>query len=219
MPRLGGGALDDRARHGRLRPIDAPAAPADDRRRLRRPAGGAPGRAWSWTGLTWPACPGAARWCSAWRPAPGARAPAGAPRLRQRRPRPATPHQQPAGPGGGDSLPGPVARRAVRRFLARTSADPDLPVEALVRAYVEPLRRPGTLAAMRRFVRDTAATQPIDLGAISRPDAGGRAAGRPDRAAGHAGGDRCPHPERASTSRSPAAGMRSSSRRPTAWSR
>ena len=62
-----------------------------------------------------------------------------------------------------------IARRVVRRFLARTSADPDLPVEALVQAYVEPLRKPGTLAAMRRFVRDTAATQPIDLGAISAP--------------------------------------------------
>ena len=62
-----------------------------------------------------------------------------------------------------------VARRVVRRFLARTSVDPDLPIEALVRAYVEPLRQPGTLAAMRRFVRDTAATQPIDLGAIKAP--------------------------------------------------
>lgn len=62
-----------------------------------------------------------------------------------------------------------VARRVVRRFLARTSADPDLPVEALVRAYVDPLRRPGTLAAMRRFVRDTAASQPIDLGTIRAP--------------------------------------------------
>ena len=62
-----------------------------------------------------------------------------------------------------------LARRAVRRFLARTSVDPDLPVETLVRAYVEPLQRPGTLAAMRRFVRDTAATAPIDLTAISAP--------------------------------------------------
>lgn len=62
-----------------------------------------------------------------------------------------------------------LARAAVRRFLVRSSADPDLPVEALVRAYVDPLRRPGTLAAMRRFVRDTAATQPIDLGAITAP--------------------------------------------------
>lgn len=62
-----------------------------------------------------------------------------------------------------------IARRVVRRFLARTSADPDLPVEALVRAYVEPLSLPGTLTAMRRFVRDTAATQPIDLGAIMAP--------------------------------------------------
>lgn len=62
-----------------------------------------------------------------------------------------------------------VARVAVRRFLVRASADPDLPVETLVRAYVEPLALPGTLAAMRRFVRDTAATQPIDLGAITAP--------------------------------------------------
>jgi pimeloyl-ACP methyl ester carboxylesterase len=62
-----------------------------------------------------------------------------------------------------------VARRVVRRFLARTSADPDLPVEALVRAYVDPLREPDTLAAMRRFVRDTAATPPIDLARIMAP--------------------------------------------------
>jgi 4,5:9,10-diseco-3-hydroxy-5,9,17-trioxoandrosta-1(10),2-diene-4-oate hydrolase len=62
-----------------------------------------------------------------------------------------------------------VARRVVRHFLARTSVDPDLPVETLVRAYVEPLQRPGTLAAMRRFVRDTAATEPIDLTTITAP--------------------------------------------------
>ena len=62
-----------------------------------------------------------------------------------------------------------VARRVVRHFLSRTTADPDLSVDALVRAYVEPLRRPGTLAAMRRFVRDTAASQPIDLGTIRAP--------------------------------------------------
>jgi pimeloyl-ACP methyl ester carboxylesterase len=60
-----------------------------------------------------------------------------------------------------------VARVAVRRFLVRASADPQLPVESLVHAYVDPLRRPGTLAAMRRFVRDTAATPAIDLGAIT----------------------------------------------------
>ena len=62
-----------------------------------------------------------------------------------------------------------VARAAVRRFLVRASADPNLPLETLVRAYVEPLQQPGTLAAMRRFVRDTAATEPIDLGAITAP--------------------------------------------------
>lgn len=62
-----------------------------------------------------------------------------------------------------------VARAVVRRFLVRASADPNLPVDTLVRAYVEPLRRPGTLAAMRRFVRDTAATQPIDLRTIAAP--------------------------------------------------
>jgi pimeloyl-ACP methyl ester carboxylesterase len=62
-----------------------------------------------------------------------------------------------------------VARAAVRRFLVRASADPNLPVETLVRAYVEPLGMPGTLAAMRRFVRDTAATQPIDLSTITAP--------------------------------------------------
>jgi pimeloyl-ACP methyl ester carboxylesterase len=63
----------------------------------------------------------------------------------------------------------PVARAAVRRFLVRTAPDADLPIDDLVRAYVEPLREPGTLAAMRRFVRDTAATPPIDLGAITAP--------------------------------------------------
>jgi pimeloyl-ACP methyl ester carboxylesterase len=62
-----------------------------------------------------------------------------------------------------------VARAAVRRFLTRASAEPDLPLETLVRAYVDPLQQPGTLAAMRRFVRDTAATQPIDLRAIAAP--------------------------------------------------
>jgi pimeloyl-ACP methyl ester carboxylesterase len=62
-----------------------------------------------------------------------------------------------------------IARRVVRRFLGRTSADPDLPVDDLVRAYVEPLQRPGTMAAMRRFVRDTTATQPIDLTRITAP--------------------------------------------------
>jgi 2-hydroxymuconate-semialdehyde hydrolase len=62
-----------------------------------------------------------------------------------------------------------IARRVVRRFLGRTSADPDLPVETLVQAYVGPLQRAGTLAAMRRFVRDTAATQPIDLRTITAP--------------------------------------------------
>jgi 2-hydroxymuconate-semialdehyde hydrolase len=62
-----------------------------------------------------------------------------------------------------------VGRLAVRRFLRRAAADPALPLEDLVRAYVEPLQAPGTLAAMRRFVRDTAATAPIDLGRIRAP--------------------------------------------------
>jgi pimeloyl-ACP methyl ester carboxylesterase len=41
--------------------------------------------------------------------------------------------------------------------------------EAVVRGYVEPLRVPGTLSVLRRFVRDTAATPPIDLARIQAP--------------------------------------------------
>ena len=62
-----------------------------------------------------------------------------------------------------------LARLAVRRFVTRAAADPGLPTDALVRGYVEPLQMPGTLAALRRFVRDTAATKPIDLGRILAP--------------------------------------------------
>jgi 2-hydroxy-6-oxo-octa-2,4-dienoate hydrolase len=62
-----------------------------------------------------------------------------------------------------------LGRAAVRRFLIRTASEPDLSTEVLVRGYLEPLRLPGTLAALRRFVRDTAATPPIDLGRIRAP--------------------------------------------------
>lgn len=60
-------------------------------------------------------------------------------------------------------------RAAVRRFVTRTSGDADLASEALVRGYVDPLGLPGTLGVLRRFVRDTAATPPIDLGRITAP--------------------------------------------------
>jgi len=62
-----------------------------------------------------------------------------------------------------------IGRAAVRRFVTRTTGDPDLASEALVRGYIEPLQVPGTLAALRRFVRDTAATPPIALGRIQAP--------------------------------------------------
>jgi pimeloyl-ACP methyl ester carboxylesterase len=62
-----------------------------------------------------------------------------------------------------------LGRAAVRRFVLRTSGDPGLAGEELVRGYVDPLQEAGTLAVMRRFVRDTAATPPIDLGLIHAP--------------------------------------------------
>jgi pimeloyl-ACP methyl ester carboxylesterase len=62
-----------------------------------------------------------------------------------------------------------IGRAAVRRFVTRTSGDSSLAGEALVRGYVEPLRVPGTLALLRRFVRETAATPPIDLSRIAAP--------------------------------------------------
>jgi len=62
-----------------------------------------------------------------------------------------------------------IGRAAVRRFVTRTSGDAGLDDEALVRGYVDPLRIPGTLAALRRFVRDTAATPPIELRGIRAP--------------------------------------------------
>jgi len=62
-----------------------------------------------------------------------------------------------------------LGRAAVRRFVTRSSGDAGLASEVLVRGYVEPLRTPGTLAVLRRFVRDTAATPPIDLGRIRAP--------------------------------------------------
>jgi pimeloyl-ACP methyl ester carboxylesterase len=62
-----------------------------------------------------------------------------------------------------------IGRAAVRRFVTRSSGDADLASEALVRGYVDPLRTPGTLRVLRRFVRDTAATPPIDLSRIRAP--------------------------------------------------
>jgi 2-hydroxymuconate-semialdehyde hydrolase len=62
-----------------------------------------------------------------------------------------------------------IGRLAVRRFLRRASVDAALPLDQLVRAYIDPLAAPGTLATLRRFVRDTAATPPIDLARIQCP--------------------------------------------------
>jgi pimeloyl-ACP methyl ester carboxylesterase len=62
-----------------------------------------------------------------------------------------------------------VGRLAVRRFLGRMPDVPPADVDALVRGYTDPLRRPGTLAALRRFVRDTASTPPIALDGIRAP--------------------------------------------------
>ena len=62
-----------------------------------------------------------------------------------------------------------VGRLAVRRFLTRAAADPHLPLDELVRGYVDPLQVPGTLAVLRRFVRDTAASAPIDIGRVRAP--------------------------------------------------
>lgn len=62
-----------------------------------------------------------------------------------------------------------LGRAAVRRFVLRTSGDPGLAGEAVVRGYVDALQLSGTLAVLRRFVRDTAATPPIDLGRIQAP--------------------------------------------------
>ena len=62
-----------------------------------------------------------------------------------------------------------VGRLAVRRFLSRAAADPNLPLDELVRGYLDPLQIPGTLTVLRRFVRDTAATAPIDLARIRVP--------------------------------------------------
>ena len=62
-----------------------------------------------------------------------------------------------------------AGRLAVRRFLGRMPGVPAAQVEELVRGYTDPLAAPGTLAALRRFVRDTAATPPIDLRRIGAP--------------------------------------------------
>jgi pimeloyl-ACP methyl ester carboxylesterase len=61
-----------------------------------------------------------------------------------------------------------LGRLAVRRFVTR-AAGPAQATDDLVRGYTEPLQTRGTLAALRRFVRDTAATNPIDLAEIQAP--------------------------------------------------
>lgn len=65
----------------------------------------------------------------------------------------------------------PLARAAIRRYLRRASSG-DLPSDdlaAVVDAYVEPLRIPGTLAFMRRFVRATQLTPAANVSAIVAP--------------------------------------------------
>jgi pimeloyl-ACP methyl ester carboxylesterase len=61
-----------------------------------------------------------------------------------------------------------LGRLAVRRFVTRAAGGGPA-IDHLVRGYIEPLQMPGTLAALRRFVRDTAATPPIDLAEIRAP--------------------------------------------------
>ncbi len=65
----------------------------------------------------------------------------------------------------------PLARGVVRRYLLRATAG-DLGSEVLnevVDGYVEPLRTPGALAFLRRFVRATRATPPADVSPIEAP--------------------------------------------------
>lgn len=65
----------------------------------------------------------------------------------------------------------PLARAAVRRYLRRAT-NGDLAageLEAIVRAYVEPLATPGTVAFLRRFVRATRRTQAADVSRITAP--------------------------------------------------
>ena len=59
-----------------------------------------------------------------------------------------------------------LARLVVARFLGRAARGSGLPVEQLARGYVDPLRLPGTLAFLRRFVRATSATAPVDVSKI-----------------------------------------------------
>lgn len=58
-----------------------------------------------------------------------------------------------------------LGRLAVRRFVTG-AAGRGLAADHLIRGYTEPLQVAGTLAALRRFMRDTAATPPIDLAEI-----------------------------------------------------
>lgn len=61
-----------------------------------------------------------------------------------------------------------LGRLAVRRFVTR-AAGAVAASDLLVRGYTEPLQIPGTLAALRRFVRDTASTLPVNLAEIRAP--------------------------------------------------
>jgi pimeloyl-ACP methyl ester carboxylesterase len=62
-----------------------------------------------------------------------------------------------------------LARRVVASFLARPGRGAGVSAVELAHGYVDPLQAPGTLAFLRRFVRDTSATRPIDVGAIRSP--------------------------------------------------
>jgi pimeloyl-ACP methyl ester carboxylesterase len=61
-----------------------------------------------------------------------------------------------------------LGRLAVRRFVTRAAGSGPA-TEHLVRGYTQPLQVPGTLASLRRFVRDTAGTPSIDLAKIGAP--------------------------------------------------
>jgi 3-oxoadipate enol-lactonase len=61
-----------------------------------------------------------------------------------------------------------LGRLAVRRFVSGMAGRGPVS-EDLVRGYTEPLQIRGTLAVLRRFVRETAATRPINLANIQAP--------------------------------------------------
>ncbi len=58
------------------------------------------------------------------------------------------------------------ARWVVARFLGRYAAESGMSGRELARAYVEPLRQPGTAAFVTRFVAATRTTEPDDVARI-----------------------------------------------------